>query len=289
MLTSVIHSTEMMDIFQLSSVYALVCASVVGGAVTYFLLNDKKSKKCTGCLCSLKDGSSPISDDASGKKITLYGDPRATCTRKVIQMFEEKGYRFEFEIMSLGNKDQKKPEYMMKHPFGKVPLIEVFNGIALYESQAIVRYLNDVLPGVNFVPKNADVRAAMEKWISIYVSYFTPPQKKIMFERMLKPRRGLGATDEEVVENAKVELEGVLDVMEAQLAKTTYFAGDEYTLADLLFGPDFKTLTDQKDVMEVIEKRTNIVRWWNLCTARSAWKRTCEYTNLSKKKATTLV
>mmetsp|Transcript_33238 Transcript_33238/g.43803 ORF Transcript_33238/g.43803 Transcript_33238/m.43803 type:complete len:279 (-) Transcript_33238:285-1121(-) len=273
---------------RLSSTQAFLCASFLGATVTLlsmkiFAANTPESAKDQKSQCT--DQSYEVGSPNS-KKVKLYGDPQATCTRKVIQLFEEKNFSFDFQIISLKEMDQKDPEYMKKQPFGRVPLVEVSDGFSLYESQAIIRYFNEVLTGYDIIPKTPVDRANMEKWISIYSSYFKSPQHKIYKERTLKTRyeRG-GPCDEDIVKSAVIELEPILDVMEKQLATTKYLACEEFTLADLLFGPDFGTVASQNEVEELICKRENVRRWWNLVKGRPAYIKACEYHKLTKKAA----
>eukprot|EP00639_Heterosigma_akashiwo_P004982 CAMPEP_0194585288 /NCGR_PEP_ID=MMETSP0292-20121207/17669_1 /TAXON_ID=39354 /ORGANISM="Heterosigma akashiwo, Strain CCMP2393" /LENGTH=245 /DNA_ID=CAMNT_0039440719 /DNA_START=32 /DNA_END=766 /DNA_ORIENTATION=- len=196
-----------------------------------------------------------------GKKLTLYGDPVSTCTRKCIQILEEKNATWELKRISLREKEQKNPEYMKKHPFGKVPVLETSDGFILYESKAIVRFLNQALPGPNFIPSDAQENAEMERWISVHDSYFAPPQKRIRFERFLKKRYNRGECDESVVAAALAELEPALDTLEARLGRAPYLAGAAFSLADLLAGPDFAALLQEEDAAARVRARPRLAAW----------------------------
>jgi glutathione S-transferase len=66
--------------------------------------------------------------------------------------------------------DPKTPEHMARHPFGKVPVLD-HDGLRILETSAIVRYLNDVLPGKSLVPATPRDRARMDMMISVIDSY----------------------------------------------------------------------------------------------------------------------
>merc|ERR1719334_3119477 len=76
------------------------------------------------------------------KYITVYIDPRSTCSRAVLFLLKEKviprGFRT--KIVDLTKKDQKRPEHLRVHPFGKVPVLETDRGV-LYETSAILRFI----------------------------------------------------------------------------------------------------------------------------------------------------
>mmetsp|Transcript_20404 Transcript_20404/g.25763 ORF Transcript_20404/g.25763 Transcript_20404/m.25763 type:complete len:271 (+) Transcript_20404:2-814(+) len=250
---------------------AVVALAVGGGAISYIYFKQRHFESTFKNNFEIRR--------TTDVQVKLYGDPVSTCTRKVIQILHEKNYSFNLQLVSLKKKEQKELDYMARHPFGKVPMIETSDGFVLYESEAIVRYFDAILPGPQFTPKSLQERATMDKWISVYTSYLKPPQRKIRQERFLKQRYGRGECDEEAVSKAIVELEPVLEAMEQQLRNTTYIAGDDFSLADLLFGPDFASLLHEKGVAELIDKRINLKRWWNLCQERSAWKTTYDYMN----------
>jgi len=67
----------------------------------------------------------------------------------------EKGLAFETTTVSLGDKEQLKPEYQKRSITGRVPTLE-HDGFAIAESSAIVEYLEDVFPA----PKHARVLPA---------------------------------------------------------------------------------------------------------------------------------
>jgi len=66
--------------------------------------------------------------------------------------------------------DPKTAEHMARHPFGKVPVLD-HDGLRILETSAIVRYLNDVLPGKSLVPATPKARARMDMMISVIDSY----------------------------------------------------------------------------------------------------------------------
>src|SRR5262245_44745205 len=103
----------------------------------------------------------------------LYLNPFSTCSRKVLATLAEKQAEAEMVVIDLGKGEQKQPAHLARQPFGVVPVLDD-DGFQLYESRAIVRYLDEKLPGVALTPGDARGRARMEQWISIEYSYFSP-------------------------------------------------------------------------------------------------------------------
>jgi glutathione S-transferase len=71
---------------------------------------------------------------------TIPGSPFA---RAVLATLEEKGASYRVSPVAPGT--FRSPEHLARHPFGRVPVLE-HNGFSLYETQAILRYLDRVLP-----------------------------------------------------------------------------------------------------------------------------------------------
>ena len=84
--------------------------------------------------------------------IVVHGIPGSPFLRSVLATLEEKGQTYRLNVMGPG--DSKKPEYLKRHPFGRVPAFE-HGDFALYETQAILRYLDAAFPEPALQPKDA--------------------------------------------------------------------------------------------------------------------------------------
>jgi glutathione S-transferase len=65
----------------------------------------------------------------------------------VLVALEEKGARYRLCAVPPGT--LKTPEHLARHPFGRVPVME-HGSFRLYESQAILRYLDLLTPRLDF-------------------------------------------------------------------------------------------------------------------------------------------
>ena len=92
---------------------------------------------------------------------------------------EHKGIPYTFKLLSFDSGDAEKPEYKKINPRQKVPTI-VDDGFALYESSAIVEYLEDKVPGMAplFSPDIRE-RATQRRLIRETDDYFFAPLRKI--------------------------------------------------------------------------------------------------------------
>lgn len=199
----------------------------------------------------------------------LYGHPLSTCTRKVLAIMAEKGVTPDLQVVDFAKGEHKMPAHLAFQPFGQLPAIDD-DGFVLYESRAILRYLDSTLPGASFTPADAKQRALMEQWISVEMSHFTPTAMKIVYQRVFHPMFGK-PVDEEVVSAARTELAKTIAIMETQLGKTAYLAGDEPTLADIGYLPYIEYLFAGNSG-DLITSSPNVSRWWTAMSSRPAWK-----------------
>lgn len=103
--------------------------------------------------------------------IKLWGFDGSTYVRTVKMLLAEKGVTdFEQIPLNVLAGDPKQPEHLERHPFGKVPVVEV-DGLSLLETSAITRYLNDALPGRSLVPSTPEDRARMDMVVGLVDSY----------------------------------------------------------------------------------------------------------------------
>jgi glutathione S-transferase len=200
----------------------------------------------------------------------VHGHPMSTCTRKVLTTLAEKQAKFEFVLVDFATGAHKKPDHLAHQPFGQVPYLED-GDFELYESRAMIRYLDETLPGQALTPKDPKSRARMEQWISIETSNFTPPAMVYVHQFLMNQMRG-APPDLAKVEEAKPKLSNALGILDKHLAKVPHFAGDAFSLADICYMPYVQYLyaTPGK---ELVEAHSSVTAWWKRVSERASWKK----------------
>ncbi|OSX62329.1 hypothetical protein POSPLADRAFT_1040015 [Postia placenta MAD-698-R-SB12] len=206
--------------------------------------------------------------------LKLHGFPLSTCTRRVALVLKEKNVPYKLVPVDLTKNENKSPSYLANQPFGQVPYIVDDDGFQLFESRAIGRYIALKYPdqGNKLMPDPADLKktALFEQAASIELSNFDPLASTLAFERLVKPRRGLGETNEALVAQITQQLGAKLDVYEVILSKTKYLAGEEVSLADLFHIP-YGSMLGMMRIDLGSETRPNVARWWKDITSRPSW------------------
>lgn len=197
--------------------------------------------------------------------IKVYGHPMSTCTRKVLTTLVETNTPYESISLDFAKGEHKSPEHLARQPFGKMPALED-DGFWLYESRAMARYVNDKAGG-KLVPSDLKSRAMMDQWTSVEYSYFTGPTMKFVFQHVFQRPQ-----DPAALAAAQTELDHTLPILDAHLAKHDYFAGAEFSLADIGYAPyvEYAMMTPLK---ETFAKYPHFSAWWNRVSERPSWRK----------------
>ena len=92
----------------------------------------------------------------------VYGFPRSTYVNIVRLVLTHKDVPYTFHDLETV---MGKEEHLALHPFGRVPVME-HDGFRLYETQAILRYLDRVMPQPSLTPSDLKRAARMDAALS---------------------------------------------------------------------------------------------------------------------------
>jgi glutathione S-transferase len=179
--------------------------------------------------------------------LVLYYGSGSPFAWKVQLALEHKAIPYERKTLSFAEGDTKKPEFRALNPRGRVPTIDD-NGFVLYESNAIVEYLDEAYAarGPALFPGDARQRAIVRRIVCEIDNDLYPALEKLLDEAFRKPEE----IDRSAVDSAR---RGVIDEL-SMLARTMrgdYLAGTLsaadfalYPLVAFLFRVEAKRLPD---------------------------------------------
>jgi glutathione S-transferase len=202
----------------------------------------------------------------------IHSFPGSPFGRAVMAALEEKGAPYRLAPLAPGA--ARSPEHLARHPFGRVPALE-HDGFALYETQAILRYLDRVLPQPALTPADPRLAARMDQVMNINDWYlFQGVGNVIVFHRVVGPRL-MGLTpDEAAIAAAMPKAHLVFGELARLLGDQNYFAGDTISLADLLVAPAVDFFTATPEWSELGAPHANLVAWLQRVEARPSMKAT---------------
>jgi glutathione S-transferase len=213
------------------------------------------------------------SEEGIMSKFIVHSHPGSPFGRSVMATLEEKGAPFRLARLA-----PKSPEHLALHPFGRIPIFE-HDGFRLYETQAILRYLDRVLPTPALTPAEPKRAARMDQVMNINDWYlFQGVGNVIIFHRVVGPRVMGTAPDEDAIKAAMPKAHVVFDELARLLAQQPYFAGDTISLADLMISPALEFFTLTPEWSELGAPHANLVAWLARMQARpsmmaTTWER----------------
>jgi glutathione S-transferase len=168
-------------------------------------------------------------------EFVVYGIPGSPFMRSVLVALEEKRAPYRIEALAPGA--TRTPDYRRLHPFGRIPAIR-HGDFHLYETQAILRYIDATFPGRALQPREPHAIGRMNQVIGINDWYLFPlVARVIVFERIVGPALFGKAPDEAAIAAALPDAQLCLGELDRLLGDQIYLAGDELSLADVLLAP----------------------------------------------------
>ncbi|KAB2073440.1 Glutathione S-transferase F12 -like protein [Gossypium arboreum] len=211
--------------------------------------------------------------------VKVYGPIKAACPQRVLACLLEKEVEFQIVDVDLEAGDHKKPDFLLRQPFGQVPAIED-GDFKLFESRAIIRYYAAKYEkqGTNLLGNSLEERAMVDQWLEVEAHNFNDLAYTLVFQLLILPRMGKQG-DTALVLSCQQKLEKVLDIYEQRLSTTAYLAGDSFTLADLSHLPALRYLVDDVGMWHMVSQRKHVNAWWETISNRAAWKKLMKLAN----------
>ncbi len=207
--------------------------------------------------------------------IIFYGTPMSTYVRTVRLLLAEANIN-DYELKDIGifNGDNETAEYLAKHPFGKVPTVEI-DGITIYETTAITYYINQKLAGGKFAPPDLLSQTRMHQIMAIIDSYLYPPAVgTIVIQNLIVPDQG-GTTDQQAVEKAIAPTQKALKAIEDLFIGSPFLVGTMISIADFYLIPIFIYLEKTPQFNALIASTPKLKAWWEEVKILKSVKKIC--------------
>jgi glutathione S-transferase len=163
--------------------------------------------------------------------LTIYGSDLSGPAIKVRLTASFLGLNYKWHIVNLREGEQKQEWYLKINPVGKIPAIDD-DGFYLFESNAICRYLCDKHNSPLY-PKDVKKRAVIDQWISFSSAHIGANFMPVVYNRVFAPRRGI-AVNEKAIADGLEALKQFFPVIEKQLARHKFIAGQEISVVDII-------------------------------------------------------
>ncbi len=203
--------------------------------------------------------------------IVVHGIPGSPYVRSALLGFEEKQVPYRFAAMPFGA--ARTSEYLRLQPFGRIPSME-HGDFCLYETQAILRYVDSLSPHSPLQPQAAKPAARMNQIVGI-VDWYVFPQitVKITAERLMSQMFWGRGPDEEGVAKAVPAARVCVEELQRLMGTAPFLAGDSISIADLMLAPHLAMFRMTPEGQGLLQD-SSLNGWMDRMAARSSFQAT---------------
>src|SRR5947199_1225405 len=160
----------------------------------------------------------------------IWGRTTSSNVQKVMWAVGEMGLKHERIDIGGPFGKNKEPAYLAKNPNGLVPTLEEDDGFLLWESNAIVRYLAAKYGPGKLQPADLHERARGNCWMDWQLTVAAPALTPVFWGLVRTPPE---KRDPAAIEAGKVKSAAAMKILDAQLGKTAYVAGNAFSMGDI--------------------------------------------------------
>ena len=191
--------------------------------------------------------------------ITIHGVPNSSYVRTARMACIEKGLAHTLEAPIEG-----------LHPWKRVPVLR-HGDVTLYETSAILRYVEEIGTGPSLLPATAAARGLMEQWISAINCYLYETLVRGYAFSYIGPMLAGKDPDPAQIRASLPALDRDIGRLDAAYAKHAFIAGDAPSLADLLVAPIIQTVRMFPEGKRAVSAAGNLSRAYTALAARPSF------------------
>lgn len=232
-------------------------------------------------------------DILNTRGIHLFHYATSNCSMRVRLVLEEKNLKWVDRYVDLRKQENLTKEYFAIHPQGLVPAI-IHDGTIVYESADILLYLEEKFPEIRLTPADPKKKAEMDEWLEwTRVNHLrviktwaygrnkrptkTPETMKLLEElqkdkEIIDFHRQTLSEDgilEDKIRKAEEILLATFARIESNLENSAFILGDDVTLADIAWIPQYSLL--QRNNFP-FEQFPNFMKWVARWKQRPSYK-----------------
>ena len=205
--------------------------------------------------------------------LKIWGRTNSINVQKVMWTVAELGLAHERIDAGLAHGVVNESWYRALNPNGRVPTIDD-DGFILWESNTVTRYLAakhalthaTTHPEGTLMPADLQVRADAERWMDWATTTMAPVMTPLFWGLIRTPAE---KRDPAAIESLRLEMEGVMRILDARLATRAYVAGDALTVGDIPVG----CFTYRWYALPIEHsEHPHLARWYQSLTERPAFR-----------------
>lgn len=158
------------------------------------------------------------------KPLILHGFPLSGHAHRVEMLLRMLDLPFVHLPIDLRGGEQKQPEFLMKNPFGQIPVLDD-NGTVIWDSAAILVYLATKYDDGQYLPRDPVGAAEVQQWLAVAAGPISQGPAAARVQVLFKRPGNL--------ELAQATARSLFEVMDHFLETRSYLAAGRLTIADL--------------------------------------------------------
>jgi glutathione S-transferase len=197
--------------------------------------------------------------------LTLYDYLPSQNAYKVRLLLHHLQRPYRTQIVSIFEGEGQHPQFLAVNPTGAVPAIALEDGRVLAESNAILAYLAH---GTPYLPQDPFDNAKVHQWLSFEQDYVT----SIATLRHWTLTGKLARRPEALADRHRQVGTKALAILDRELAKRPFIAGDSYTIADMSL---FAYTHRAGEAGFVLERFPHVLAWIERVRSQPGFLATC--------------
>ncbi|MDQ0511266.1 glutathione S-transferase [Angulomicrobium amanitiforme] len=203
----------------------------------------------------------------------VFGAAYSVYVRIARLALAEKGIEHELVPVDVFAAEGVPPGYLDRQPFGRIPAFE-HGDFTLYETAAIVRYVDEAFDGPSLQPVDLRQRARCNQILSIADAYAYPSLVwGIYVERVARPAEGVAANEARIaaaLPRARTCLAAMYDLMGGNV----WLAGAALSLADLYLAAMIDYFVQAPEGRAMLAEYERLAAWWSRMAVRRSMEAT---------------
>lgn len=196
----------------------------------------------------------------------VIGRKSSSNVQKVLWALGEMGVDYEQEDAGREFGVVDTDEYAALNPNRRVPTL-IDGDLVLWESNSIVRYVAREHGQGTLHPTDSKVLASAERWMDWQLTTLGPGFTNL-FHGLV--RDAPEKRNHDAIEKSRQATQANLEILDAQLAKTAYLAGDDFTVGDIPAGIYAYRWYAFEDIER--KKLANLERWYGALQERAPFR-----------------
>ena len=197
--------------------------------------------------------------------LKIWGRKTSSNVQKTMWAIGEMGLACErIDIGGPFGKTRELP-YSAMNPNALVPTLEEEDGYLLWESNSIVRYLA-AKHRSSLEPADLKTRMLAQQWMDWQLSVMGPAIFPLFWGLVRTPPK---QRDLKAIEGGRVKTGEATKILDDQLAKTKFLAGDAFSYGDI---PSAIMVRRYRDLVPERPAFNNVERWFAAIAARPAFQ-----------------